>query len=173
MNKTEQLQRFEQWMRDHIAILYRVVNGFAEGDDRNDLMQEVLLAVWKAVPHFRGHSKPTTFLYRVSHNAALTWRRTQQNYRKRIEQNEIFASIEHQVHDVSHRQDEMLEKLYAAIRTLPEVDRSLILLSLDGVSYDEMATIHGLSENNVGVKLNRIKQRLTEQLTKKENNELR
>ena len=69
-------------------------------------------------------------------------------------------------------QDELLEQLYAAIRSLPEVDRSLILLSLDGVSYDEMATIHGLSESNVGVRLNRIKQRLTQQLNEKDTHEL-
>ncbi len=166
----EQHERFEQWMRDHIAILYRVVNGFAAGDDRNDLMQEVMLAVWKAVPHFRGHSTATTFLYRVSHNAALTWRRTRQNYRKHIERAELFAATEPPMH--ASPQDELLEQLYVAIRTLPEVDRSLILLSLDGVSYDEMATIHGLSESNVGVRLNRIKQRLTKQLNENETHEL-
>jgi len=70
-------------------------------------------------------------------------------------------------------QDELLDKLYAAIRTLPEVDRSLILLSLDGVPYQEMATINGLSENNVGVRLSRIKQRLTKQLNEMETHELR
>lgn len=171
MTKSEQHQRFEQWMCDHIAILYRVANGFAEGDDRNDLMQEVMLAVWKAVPHFRGHSKPTTFLYRVSHNAALTWRRTRKNYQKHIEEAGVFAAIGNQRDNAAPR-DQLLEQLYAAIRCLPEVDRSLILLSLDGVSYDEMAAIHGLSESNVGVKLNRIKQRLTKQLTEKENCEL-
>ena len=76
MDIEQQHECFERWMADHIAILYRVVNGFAEGDDRNDLMQEVMLAVWHAIPRFRAESKPTTFLYRFSHNAALSWRRT-------------------------------------------------------------------------------------------------
>lgn len=57
-----------------------------------------------------------------------------------------------------------LERLYAAIRELPEVDRSLILLSLDGLSYREAADIHGISETNVGVRLNRIKARLAKSL---------
>ncbi len=166
MDQTEQQERFEQWIRDHMAILYRVVNGFAEGDDRNDLMQEVMLAVWKAVPFFRGDSKPTTFLYRVSHNTALTWRRTRQNYRKHMERVELFAVTEYPAYASPH--DELLEQLYAAIRTLPEVDRSLILLSLDGLSYEEMAIIHGLSASNVGVRLNRIKQRLVKQMNKAE-----
>ena len=152
-------------MADHIAILYRVVNGFAEGDDRNDLMQEVMLAVWNAIPHFRAQSKPTTFLYRVSHNAALSWLRTRHNYRRRIEQAAVFAEIDSQSnHTPSH--DPRLDDLYAAIRGLPELDRSLILLSLDGVSYTDMAAIHGLSESNVGVRLNRIKQRLTKDMEK-------
>lgn len=152
-------------MADHIAILYRVVNGFAEGDDRNDLMQEIMLAVWRAIPQFRAESKPTTFLYRVSHNAALSWRRTRQNYRRRIEQAAAFAETNLQTNEAPP-DNERLEALYAAIRRLPELDRSLILLSLDGISYADMAEIHGLSQSNVGVRLNRIKQRLTEEMEK-------
>ena len=165
MDLKQQHECFERWMADHIAILYRVVNGFAEGDDRNDLMQEVMLAVWHAIPRFRAESKPTTFLYRVSHNAALSWRRTRQNYRRRIDQAAFFAEIDSQP-DHAPLHDPRLDDLYAAIRRLPELDRSLILLSLDGVSYADMATIHGLSESNVGVRLNRIKQRLTKDMEK-------
>jgi RNA polymerase sigma factor (sigma-70 family) len=163
MTLDDQHECFERWMTDHIAILYRVVNGFAEGADRNDLMQEVMLAVWKAIPSFRGKAQATTFLYRVSHNAALTWQRTQRNYRKRVEHAESFPNTENGSSQPS-KIDERLEELYAAIRQLPELDRSLILLSLDGLSYQEMAGIHGLSESNVGVRLNRIKQRLTKSL---------
>jgi RNA polymerase sigma factor (sigma-70 family) len=167
MNRNDQQQCFKRWMTDHIAIIYRVVNGFAEGHDRHDLMQEVMLAVWKAIPSFRGQAQATTFLYRVSHNAALTWRRTQRNYVKRIERAELF---DEPLSSEPHATDQRLEQLYAAIRRLPEVDRSLILLSLDGLSYHEMSSIHGLSESNVGVRLNRIKQRLTKILTEKETN---
>ena len=165
MDIEQQHECFERWMADHIAILYRVVNGFAEGDDRNDLMQEVMLAVWHAIPRFRAESKPTTFLYRFSHNAALSWRRTRHNYRRRVEQAAVFAEIDSQPdHTPTH--DPRLDDLYAAIRRLPELDRSLILLSLDGVSYADMAAIHGPSESNVGARLNRIKQRLTKDMEK-------
>lgn len=62
MDIAEQKQRFTDWTRGHSAILHHVFNGFAAGDDRNDLLQEVLLALWKSIPSFRGDAKPTTFL---------------------------------------------------------------------------------------------------------------
>ena len=58
----EQQRLFAEWTREHSAILHHVVNGFAMGDDRNDLFQEVLLAVWKSIPAFRAQAKPTTYL---------------------------------------------------------------------------------------------------------------
>jgi RNA polymerase sigma factor (sigma-70 family) len=164
---TEQQQRFADWVQDHGAILHHVVNGFAAGDDRNDLLQEVLLAVWKSIPAFRGQAKPTTYLYRVSHNAALLWIRTEKNYRRRVEQ---FGAESSQSfgNDPDSLTDERLAKLYAAIRQLKPVDRSLILLSLDGLSYRDMADVLGLSESNVGVKINRIKTQLTQSLKENE-----
>jgi len=164
MDRTQQHQCFERWMADHIAILFRVVNGFAEGDDRHDLLQEIMLAVWKAIPSFRGQAQPTTFIYRVSHNAALTWRRKRQNYAKRVQQYEQSGAMNAAL-DHAQPMDERLEQLYAAIRRLPEVDRSLVLLALDGLSYQEMAAIHGISESNVGARLTRIRQQLTKTLT--------
>ena len=156
---TKQQECFERWMADHIAILHRVVNGFATGADRRDLMQEVMLAIWKAIPSFRALAQPSTFIYRVSHNAAMTWQRSERNYRKRAEAAPRSGEIEESPSDTTPQED-VLEHLYAAIRQLPSLDRSLILLSLDGVSYQDMAEIHGLSAGNVGVRLNRIKQRL-------------
>ncbi|MFO1486857.1 MAG: sigma-70 family RNA polymerase sigma factor [Verrucomicrobiota bacterium] len=163
MNIAEQQRRFADWLRDHGAIVHHVVNGFASGDDRNDLLQEVLLAIWKSIPAFRGEAKPTTYLYRVSHNAALLWSRTEKNYRRRVERF-TTSSTEVLTADADPLTDERLGKIYAAIHQLKPLDRSLMLLSLDGLSYREMADVLGLSESNVGVKLNRIKAQLTETL---------
>ena len=163
MDIAEQQQRFADWTRDHSAILYHVVHGFAAGDDRNDLLQEVLLAVWKSIPAFRGQAKPTTYLYRVSHNAALLWVRTEKNYRRRVQQFGASAPSGF-VTDSDSLTDERLANLYSAIRLLKPVDRSLMLLLLDGLSYREMAEVLGLSESNVGVKINRIKDQLTQTL---------
>lgn len=163
VNSAEQQQLFADWTREHGAILYHVVNGFAGGDDRNDLLQEVLLAVWKSIPAFRGRAKPTTYLYRVCHNAALLWIRREKNYRRRVEQFGAMAPNE-PASATGSLTDQRLARLYAAIHQLKPLDRSLILLSLDGLSYREMAEVLGISESNVGVKLNRIKTQLTQTL---------
>lgn len=160
MDINEQQHRFREWTRDHSAIVHHVVNGFAAGDDRNDLLQEVLLAVWKSIPAFRNQAKPTSYLYRVCHNAALLWTRTAKNYRKHIDQFGAFAS-----NDSPHPDplaEERLRRLYASIHQLKPLDRSLILMSLDGLSYREMAEVLGLSESNVGVKISRIKNQLAQ-----------
>lgn len=168
MHIAEQEQRFADWTREHSAVLHHVINGFAAGDDRKDLLQEVLLAVWKSIPAFRGQARPTTYLYRVCHNAALLWTRTEKNYRRRIER---FGALTPDAPgtDGDAVTDDRLTKLYAAIRQLKPLERSLILMSLDGLSYREMAAVLGLSESNVGVKLNRIKNQLTQTLKGNEN----
>jgi RNA polymerase sigma-70 factor (ECF subfamily) len=154
---------FDRWLRDHAAVLHHVANGFADGADRHDLMQELLLAVWKAVPAYREGSKPSTFIFRVAHNAALTWKRTQRNYQKRVGEFEGGHIPEVPAHEPqSDRERETLELLYARIRELPPLDRSLLLLHLDGASYAEMAEIHGFTESNVGARLTRLKEKLSD-----------
>jgi RNA polymerase sigma factor (sigma-70 family) len=162
MQAAEQHLLFDRWLAEHAAVLHHVANGFAEGADRADLMQELLLAVWRAVPAYRGGAQSSTFLYRVAHNAALTWKRTQRNYRQRLDRFEALEAPAAVASAVDGRESEALKHLYVAIRRLPPVDRSLILLHLDGVSYAGMAEIHGLTESNVGVRLNRLKQKLTD-----------
>jgi RNA polymerase sigma factor (sigma-70 family) len=160
MTREERDACFEAWMAQHVAILHRVAHAFALGDDRHDLMQELLIAVWKAVPAFRGDAKPSTFIYRVTHNAALTWKRGQRSYRRRVE---AFAAERPPESQPDRLPDHAaLERLYAAIHPLPPVDRSLVLLSLDGLSHREIAAIPGLSEGNVAVRLHRIKSRLAQ-----------
>jgi RNA polymerase sigma factor (sigma-70 family) len=167
MHIAEQQERFAEWTCAHSAMIHRVVNGFAIGDDRKDLLQEVMLAVWKSIPGFRHQAKESTYLYRVSHNAALLWIRTQKNYRRRVD--EFGASNpERMALDPGASLDERLEALYSAIRLLKPIDRSLILMSLDELSYREMAEVLGLTETNIGVRINRIKQQLSQTLKGKE-----
>lgn len=161
-----QQQRFTTWLKEHGRIIHHVVNGFAAGADREDLRQEVLLAVWKSIPSFREQAKASTYLYRVSHNAALVWTRAQRNYRRRVERFGCETPAEETFGETAT--NERLAALYAAIHALKPVDRSLILLFLDGLSYREMAAVLGLTESNVGVKLNRIKIQLTQTLREKD-----
>lgn len=159
MKPLEQNEQFERWVREYAAILHHVARGFAEGDDRQDLMQELLLALWKAVPAFRQDAQVSTFLYRVSHNAALTWKRTRSTYQRKLAEAALQPPLEQRNEDEAR-----LEAIYTEIRKLPALDRSLMLLSLDGVGYREMAAIHGLTESNVGARLNRARLKLTSAL---------
>ena len=97
MTTDEHNALFDTWLTEHAAVLHHVANGFADHADRADLMQELLLAVWKAVPAFRRSARPSTFIYRVAHNAALTWKRTQRHYRQRIDRFEAAVAAEMQL----------------------------------------------------------------------------
>lgn len=151
---------FADWLAPHLPMLHRTARAFADPADQHDLLQEMSLALWKARPRFRAESAASTFVHRVAHNAALTWRRGEARRRLR------GVAIEAELAELAERetgtdpQGVLLERLYAAIRQLPPVDRSLILLSLDGLSYLEIARLHGLSETNVGARLTRIRQRV-------------
>jgi RNA polymerase sigma-70 factor (ECF subfamily) len=158
MDETRRLERFHEWSAAHAAIVERAARAFARGADRDDLRQELLLAIWRAIPAFRGDARPSTFLYRVVHNAALLWRRGR---RADADSLETIAEPAAPATDGDERR---LAALYAAIRRLPPVDRSLVLLSLDGVAYAEMATIHGLTPNAVGARLSRARDRLASEL---------
>jgi RNA polymerase sigma-70 factor (ECF subfamily) len=149
---------FADWLAPHLPMLHRTARAFADPADQHDLLQEMSLALWKARPRFRAESTVGTFVHRVAHNAALTWRRGET--RRRLRGVAIEAELIKREAGTDP-QGELLERLYAAIRQLPPVDRSLILLSLDGLSYAEIARLHGLSETNVGARLTRIRQRVS------------
>lgn len=154
-------ERFQAWMREHLGVLRRVARAFTTGPDQHDLLQELMLAVWRAAPSFRGESAPATFIFRVAHNRALTWRRGEARRRVRHSEYERLFVEE------SAGEDPLLTRLYAAIRQLEPLDRSLVLLSLEGQSYAEIAALHGLSETNIGARLTRARKKLT-QLTEQD-----
>lgn len=149
-------ERFQAWVAEHVGVLHRVARAFATGADQQDLLQEMLIAVWRAAPAFRGDSKASTFIFRVAHNRALTWRRGETRRRRRDSAYQLLH-----IEDGS-AQDPLLERLYEAIRQLEPLDRSIVLLSLEGQSYAEIAALHGLSETNIGARLSRARQKLTQ-----------
>ena len=163
---------FLEWILSYDAILWKIARTYAPPGEHEDLHQDLLIALWHAVPLYRDQAKPSTFIYRVALNGALNWTRNRQRYlRRHVELDEIATprSVCPNVQqESSGDQERRVEQLYAALGTLPEADRSLALLLLDDLSYREIAEVLGITENNVGVKLNRVKKRLTEQLRKLE-----
>jgi RNA polymerase sigma factor (sigma-70 family) len=153
-------QRFVEWAETYNNLLWKVARSFASGADQDDLHQELLLALWQAIPAFRGEAAGSTFVYRVAYNHALTWVRKRRPAEVALHQAREPVSPDTAAND----EEAQLELMYRHIRALPPVDRTLVLLYLDEVPYREMAEILGLTESNVGVRLNRVKKQLAEQI---------
>jgi RNA polymerase sigma-70 factor (ECF subfamily) len=166
MTAQEQETIFRRWLAAHLGLILKVVRGCAPPQDQDDLFQDVCLQVWQSIPAFRGEARETTWIYRVAFNTALAWRRGE---RRRRAGHETFLKFDvspqtQPSHAEALPEQEIVERLYAAIRQLTKVDASLALMHLDGLSYAEMADVLGISENHIGVKLNRIRKQLADQL---------
>ena len=135
-------------------------------EDQDDLFQEILLQLWRSIPGFNSKCNESTWIYRVGLNTALIWRR--EKTRKREKQHILLdltqqSYIEQNCGD-SSQNSQVLDQLYDAIRLLSKTDSSILLMHLDGLSYDEMSDVFGISKSNVGVRLNRAKKKLAQLL---------
>jgi RNA polymerase sigma-70 factor (ECF subfamily) len=156
---------FKRWLVQHEAAILKVARAYTfTTDDCQDLVQEILLQVWRSLPHFQGRASAATWCYRVALNTALGWRR--QEHRRRARQQSMLDGDELPLDKPDSAQQlverELVDRLYAAIRQLPPIDAALVLLYLDALSYQQMAEVLGISESHVGVKLNRAKKALGE-----------
>ena len=161
MAETEELEkRYCRWVTEHQGLLFRVVNASeSQPDHQGDLFQEILLQLWRSMPSFEGRCKETTWIYRVALNTARAWRRSEKRRRERNEEIAIFTSL--------HSENEpnpLLDRLYEAIREMPKAEGSLLLLHLDGLSYEDIAEVLGVSTGCVGVRLTRARKTLAERM---------
>jgi len=165
MQDTERNTIFQAWLEAHKAIAFKIARVYGTTHaDRQDLFQEIALQVWHSVEAYRQDCAVTTWIYRVALNTALAWNRKE---RKHVRgRQDIDAAAELLV--AAPDRDPRLDWIFQRIAELDEVARSLALLMLDGFSYREMSQILGLTESNVGVKINRIKAQLVAQLAKEE-----
>jgi RNA polymerase sigma-70 factor (ECF subfamily) len=167
--EAERKRLFEDWIEVHKAILFKVAHAYgATLSDREDLFQEIALQLWHSLEAWRGDCSASTWIYRVALNTALAWRRKE---RKHTHGRQGIEAVSDLLTAPSGR-DPRLDWIYQRIAELDEVNRSLALLMLDGFSYRDMSQILGLSESNVGVKINRIKAALATQLAKEKHDEL-
>ncbi len=165
-DKQEKL--FAQWLAQHEALIFKVVKSYAvTPEDRADLLQDILLQLWSSIPNFQGRASETTWIYRLALNTALVWTRSQTRKRKKhrrlIVRFSEAATIQQNPSD-SMPNEKILDQLYGAIHRLSKIDGSIVLMHLDGLSYEQMAEILGISKSNVGVKLNRAKKQLAQLL---------
>ena len=146
---------FEQLVRKHKSTIYTVCFMFSkDADEVDDLFQEVLINLWRGLKDFKGESKIETWIWRVSFNTCIS----QERKKKRASHIPLEMGI-----DLFHDKDEdtrQIQMLYRRIHQLKPFDRAIVLLWLEGMPYDEIATIVGITVKNVSVRLYRIKEEL-------------
>lgn len=159
----EEENNFVRLIKQHQGLIHKVCLMYEnDSDDRNDLFQEIVLQLWKSFPSFRGEAKITTWMYRIALNTAIS------GFRKRTRkvQTEDIDERHHNISDQPYEDgEEEFQRLQAAIRKLPEIDRAMIMMALDEMPYEEIAETIGITQNNVRVRMNRVRERLRKLMT--------
>jgi RNA polymerase sigma-70 factor (ECF subfamily) len=154
-SQTEFLQRLDE----HKGLIHKVCHVYCwNAKDKEDLFQEIVVQLWRAWPAFRGDAKFSTWMYRIALNTAISGLRRQKNNIVFIEPEKLPSEIS-DVSDAAEK-EEQLSQMYTAIRELSELERAIVMLYLEDRSYDEMEDILGVNQNNLRVKMNRIKEKL-------------
>lgn len=146
---------FSDLVKTHKGSIYSVCMMFSESEaDVEDLFQEVLINLWRGLETFRGDSSPATWIWRVSLNTCLSWERG----RKRRKQ--LQLDLQHNYFSNSKEEDRQIRMLHQRISRLRPFDRAIVLLWLENLPYEEIASIVGISVKNVSIRLYRIKETL-------------
>jgi RNA polymerase sigma factor (sigma-70 family) len=148
---------FIELINRNLGIAHKVSRIYFQNEpEREDVLQEMMYQLWKAYPQFKGRSAFSTWMYSVCLNTAIT-------YRKKVskDKTELLSSVHHEIaeHPATGK-EESLRFLFEAIATLSLLNKAIVLLYLEDMSYDEIAGITGISKSNVSVRLVRIKKEL-------------
>lgn len=149
-------KEFLKTIHDNQKIIYKVCKVYRDNrEDQEDLFQEIVYQLWKSYSSFKNESKVSTWIYRIALNTAIAI------FRKSKIPLDYYEEYPENIHasggeTISHNE----ERLFWALRKLNDVEKAIISLYLEDFNYLEIAEISGLSENNVGVRLNRIKNKL-------------
>lgn len=151
--------KFLNMVTQHQGIIHKVCYTYCDSEEeRHDLFQEVTLQLWRSFGKFRGDSKPTTWMYRVALNTAISGFRKRSRRPQETELSDYVLNLPAPEGDADYAEKRSL--LYQAIGRLSEIERAVVMLYLEEKSYEEIAEIMGITVNYVGVKLNRIKAKL-------------
>lgn len=160
---------FEEVIEANKDRIYRICRIYAVSPlAPEDLFQEVIYQIWKSYASFEGKSTISTWIYKIALNVGI---RSRQRLHKKNEKTTRLEAIQFAVAEepVAAKDDQKYEALRSCISQLKEVDRSIVILSLEDAPYKEIASITGLSENYVAVKMKRIRALLLDCITAKLN----
>jgi len=164
MNNVRLKEVFIRKISENKGIIHKVCNVYCNTpEDKQDMMQEITLQLWKSYPNYREEAKFSTWMYRIALNTAIT------NIR-RSKRNPLLEALSEKQPEVPEREyntsvDDQVNKLYKAITRLNEIEKGIILLYLEKKTYLEIGEMVGISEKNVSVKIVRIKKRLEKLLS--------
>jgi RNA polymerase sigma factor (sigma-70 family) len=161
--------RFISIIKDHKRIIYNVIYAYCRNhEDRKDLEQEVTIHLWKSLKTYNNAFKLSTWIYRIALNVAIS------HYRKDHKRLENNTSIDEGIFRIAEDQSDeeykdKIELLYQFINKLDDFNKAIIILYLDNNSYKDISEILGITESNVGTKVNRIKNQLKESFSQLNN----
>ena len=149
-------------IQDYRASIFKICLGYSKSpEDAEDLFQEVLINIWRGLKSFRNESNIKTWVYRITVNTCLL------KQRKKSVKTTSLENVDG-LWDLYDRQNNgnqgPLQKLMATIQQLPEKDKLIILLYLEDLTHKEIGVVVGITSNYVGVKINRIKQKLSNKI---------
>jgi RNA polymerase sigma factor (sigma-70 family) len=157
--------RFLQLIEENKGILYKISKIYEDDpEDRDDLLQEMILQLWLAFDSFRGESKFSSWMYRVALNTAIVFFKKQKRRPDNEQLPHSFDQAEEQ--SAAGEKEEQLGIFYKAVQQLGKVEKALIYLYMENQPYEEIAVTLGITPGNVRVRLNRIKNRLKEIIKK-------
>lgn len=149
-------QEFSKMVREQKSTIYTVCYTFSNDEDEvSDLFQETLINLWKGYESFRHESKLSTWIYRVAMNTCISADR-----KKRRQGTKVPLSMDIDLYNDEDHETKQVRQLHERIQRLDLIDRALVMMWLEGMNYDEIADVIGISVKNVGVKLVRIKEKL-------------
>ena len=145
-------------IKENEGILYKITRVYTDTtEDQKDLYQEIVYQLWKSFDSFKGNSKISTWMYRIALNTAIAHLNKS---KKRVRQVRLDFELVNPIDEKDSTSEERLKILYEMIKQLNVIEKGLILLFLEGKSYEEIANITGFSTSNVGTRLSRIKKKL-------------
>ena len=169
MTEAAQRETFLRLIAEYQGALARLASAYlTDPADRDDLVQEIATAIWQAIPRFRGDSSERTWIYRIAHNTAITTagRVRRRSRREAVLDDTASASawrcatgIDEQLAHEQHRR-----LLLEHIRALPEADRQVIVMHLEGLSHGEIGEVTGATPGAIATRLSRIRERLAHEL---------
>ena len=152
---TERQARFDAVLRQYRERLGKIALTYA-GKESDDLMQEILLQIWRSLPSFEDRSSIGTWSYRIAINTSISWRRKAD--RKRLERS--ADNLDHHASSQDTGGQEEASLLNRFLATLNDVDQAVLLMHLENLSYTDIAESLGVSEGAVRTRMSRLRQKL-------------